>query len=358
MSSFKLLPNGIPHDAIILTNSTQPEEFLPSKVFAVPSYPKTVYPWEVEVHLTDSCGLSCKGCSYGKRHSGSSLSIEDIENVFYSIKNMGSHTLFFSGGGDPLHWNEWNSLIKIKTTIIPDVVTGISTNLITSRNCSFINVFFDLVQVHVVGFDVNSCKENTNVDCFDILNKNLHELDGYNCVIKILVNSANVRIIDKYLSFVCKFDVKTIILKLEQNFVSNEQLFDADIFEQLGQVVSSHQITSKYANLFYTKTDKRSLIMPSKCHVVDGHVYCLIRGNGDVYPCIASTYSNENSIGNIHDENLESIYVKNIDSAKFSTNMKGKKCPLGACRHFRFNQVMEKKENSSAYSHEFVPSLL
>lgn len=352
------LPNGIPHDAIVLTNSNSLEDFMSSKALAIPFSSTNVYPWEVEVHLTGFCGLSCKGCSYSKRHLNDSLSIQDLIRIFFSIKNMGSHTLFFSGGGDPLCWNKWDDLVRIKSEIIPEVVTGISTNLIANIDCGFINDFFDIVQVHIVGFDDNSCKSNTNTNCFEILNKQLSLLKNDNLVLKILINSTNYNLIDNYLTYVCKFNAKTVVLKFEQDFLFNRQTIDSELFEKIKEIVSNHHDISKYKYVFYSKTDKKLLKMPSKCHIVDKHLYCLIRENGDVYPCIASAYSNKNSIGNIHCESLEEIYTRNIDSTKYSTNMKKKECPLFACRHFRFNQELEYGIFNSSSFLNYIPSLL
>ena len=335
------MPNGIPHDAIILTNSESLDEFKPSKVFSVPHYASSVYPWEVEIHVSGSCCLSCTGCSYGTRHSGESLSVDDVKGVFSSVKNMGSHTVFFSGGGDPLGWKHWDELFELKKQIIPDAAIGISTNLITSIDCGKISRFFDFMQVHIVGFDADSCKENTNVDCFAVMDRQLTALCNPNCVMKVLVTADNHHLIPDYLSYISRFHAKTIVLKMEQDFIANRDSDGNDTFKGLLDAVESHEIVSKYAHVFYTKTDRRSLIMPSKCHIVDKHLYCLIRENGDVYPCICSTYSAKNAVGNIHRARLEEIYANNIDAKRFTDQMQSKECPLGACRHFRFNQVLE-----------------
>ena len=354
----QLLKNGIPHDAVILTKNKNLDDFKPSKVLSVPSSSSPIYPWEVEIHLTGKCNLLCKGCSYASRHLNTELSIEDLEKIFYSIRNMGSHTLFFSGGGDPLCWNYWTEIIKLKNDIIPNVVTGISTNLCTEKGSDYINTFFDLVQVHVVGYDVSSCLENTNVDCFEILDRQLSLLNHPNIVLKILINSKNQHQITNYLSYIERFDANTVVLKKEQNFNRYKQASDNNFLLETSEIVAKHHISINYPHIFNTQTDMNALIMPTKCHIVDRHLYCLIRENGDVYPCIASTYSKKNCVGNIHNKSLEAIYEKDIDVSSFTKNMHLKDCPLGACRHFRFDQELELAKNRTTSSCKSVPNLL
>lgn len=354
--SIQLLTNGIPHDAIILTKSNSLAEYSSSKVLSIPY--SSVYPWEVEIHLTGTCCLSCNGCSYSTRHSKDSLSSDDLEGIFRSLKNMKCHTVFFSGGGDPLSWDNWEMLMTLKKELIPDIITGISTNLVTSQNCCFIDRFFDYVQVHIVGYDVDSCIANTGVDCFATVDKQLSQIKNQNVVLKMLINSSNYHLLPKYLSYMERFDARTIVIKLEQDFITNRQIIHDDVFEQLISMVENHQITSKFHSLFHTRTEKQLLYMPSMCHVVDKHMYCLIRENGDVYPCIASAYSKTNAIGNIRVEKLEEIYTHNIDSEKFTKQMKSGECPLYACRHFRFNRELDINISDSKDHNGFVSDLL
>lgn len=77
------------------------------------------------------------------------------------------------------------------------------------------------------------------------------------------------------------------------------------------------------------------------CHIVRSGLYCLIRENGDVFPCIASTYEDKNSIGNIKKRSLHQILADDINWEMYDKNMLCGFCPTKACRHFRFNKVIE-----------------
>lgn len=340
---------GIPHDSIVLTNSQDEFEFSVDKILSLKrEFDSINYPFEVELHLTGKCFLRCNGCSYYTRRNVNELNMENIKCIFNSVRKMKTETLFFSGGGDPLGWNNWKELVKNKREIIPNVKMGISTNFILYDPSLFPISFFDHYQIHIVGYNQISCIENTGVDCFNKINDNLLFLsDNYDRVVfKILITKKNsIKDIYNYLNYISQFPVKTVILKFEQNFLKNQRVDHNNLIQQVANLIPNHIISSKYQRIFSTFYDIMNIPdFPNRCYIVEQNFYALIRENGDIFPCVASTYDNNNSIGNVKMMPIDQLYDSEIfDRNKFTSNMLEKKCPLYACRHYRFNYILEKK---------------
>lgn len=76
----------------------------------------------------------------------------------------------------------------------------------------------------------------------------------------------------------------------------------------------------------------------------------LIRSNGNVFLCVASPFVAKNSIGNIYQSTLSSMWnspnrQKIIN--KLTHDMKVKVCKLGVCRGLRYNCLIQQKLNNS-----------
>lgn len=354
--NYKEIYLGIPHDAIILTNSTC-SEFSASKISPL-LHASTAFPYEIEVHLTGNCGLRCKGCSYSTRRNDSQLSLIDLEQIFLSAKEMRVSTIFYSGGGDPLSWQYWNELVSIKNRLIPHIKSGISTNLYFQNIRSFPVDFFDYLQVHLVGYDNESCKNNTGINCFHKILKNIDYIHSSrnDITIKVLI-TRDFKIVDviKYLDFLSNYRFQTIVLKFEQDFLENRSWDNKVLRSQIIEEIKSHSISNNYANLFSTFYE--IIAPPQKCYIAESNLYCLIDENGFVFPCVASTHNPNCVIGNIKNDNLFSIYKKKeFDTRIFSNCMIEQKCPIQACRHYKYNSFIESNIRDDSIS--IFPELL
>ena len=102
----------VPHEALILTKQNTKDQFNASKILAaydtyIKNENRLVEPWEIEIHLSGNCSFACKECSYATRHTGQILAIPEIEAIFSSISKTKKNCIFFSGGGDPFAWQNW-----------------------------------------------------------------------------------------------------------------------------------------------------------------------------------------------------------------------------------------------------------
>lgn len=338
----------IPHAALILTNTTEIEQFEARKVLkAYDSYKKNgkrlINPWEIEIHLTGSCPFACKECSYATRHTGEELSVKDLNNIFSLISDKNTHCIFFSGGGDPFAWGHWKELLKLRQRFAPQVPIGVSTNLLgLPKNINLEEI--DFYQIHVSGFNKESYTNQIGLDVFDKFCKNLERvvLSDAKVTLKFILNDYVCKHLKEFLDFIIQFRAESIIFKLEQNFLKNEECSLVN-YDKVKEVYLNHPIKKKYELCINNVTDPLFYndVEVKECHIVESGLYCLIRENGEVFPCIASTNREDNSIGNIKQMSFDSVMSRVDNLKRFSGNMKEGICPLKACRHYRLNKVIQ-----------------
>ena len=332
----------IPHQAIVFAQQDNICDFSLDKVgYAYQNRESNIGHedalWELENHPTNGCDLLCKGCSYGSRHNEQCLTYEQVcrlvqENSKYDLKSV-----FFSGGGDPLHWNCWERFLN---SVPKRFKYGISTNLYNFSNIKKSYSEIDFYQIHVVGFDRSECIRNTSKDVFELLDSNLkyllkHRRSDQNVTLKILINKENYRRIPFYLDYVMTMDANSIILKYQQDFLHNRELARQEIVEEIRNTVYNHVIVGQYDYLIDNLDDSIFYVFPEprECFFAKSGLYKLVDSKGRTFPCIAA-----NAYG-------DSAVLKNNSLDIYTCMMKKKMCPLKACRHYRFsqyiNQVLE-----------------
>ncbi len=345
----------IPHEAFILTNSKNLEQFSVDKIIAPYEQWKNnniQHPYELEIHLTNKCNLNCHYCSYKNRKSADELSFSEVKSVIDNIEQSNVKTLFFSGGGDPLTWKHWNNLIEYSDEVNCSIPMGIATNIVGLRKSIKSIERISFFQIHITAYDRESFLLETGVDRFEDMLKDLDYLfanrsSDSEVVFKILINKYNYKKIKKYIELIEKYNADSIIFKLEQDFENEKRERNIDI-EYVAKEINETNIATLYKtriNNFENAQFKNSL-SPKSCYIVSSNLYGLITPNGNFFPCIASTYDNSNSLGNIKETCLKSIISNDSKKLQNIDNMLNNECPVEACRHYRFNQVIEEYKSS------------
>lgn len=333
--------NYLPHQSVIITKKRNIDDFNLNKILkAYLAREKNIGDdsaiWEIEIHPTNFCNLKCNGCSYSSRNDGTTINFNELINTVNYYNQFDVRSVFFSGGGDPLCWNKYEAFLKKIER--KQWKLGISTNLYNISSIKNIISEFDIYQIHVLGFDKESLINECKVDAFDRIDKNYKLLfekkeDRQIVAMKFLINNNNYNLIDRYLDYIYRFNCDSIVIKIEQDFLTNNNVFDEANYNYLRDVIKTHKIVRKFDFIIDNLDDDLFYKPPPKeCYLANSSMYSLIRANGDIYPCIASTYSNENSCADIF-----SIAEKKNRSNRYTSNMLLKKCPLKACRHYRFN---------------------
>lgn len=335
----------IPHQAYILTNRDL-DEFNAEKIlFAYDKRRKQKLEtnvWELEVHPTDICMFKCGSCSYASRRFSNNINYDALIKFVKYCSSSDLKTIFFSGGGDPSNWRNWEFFFKD----FPERKwkVGVATNLYNLSNMVSILDEIDFFQIHVVGYDNENVKESIGIDSFETLDNNLNFLfknakSNQRITLKILVNNKNSHLLKKMLSYVSKFNSDTIIIKLAQNFMECQKN-DMELF-QIRDEILNHSICKKYRHLVDNLDDEIiNISLPKKCYMARSGLYALVRADGNVFPCIASSNNNVNSLFNISDDYFSNKLLSK--SKEYYDNiMNEHKCPIYACRHYRFNCIID-----------------
>lgn len=372
LNLFSLAP-----DSFILGPPSLLSQFYPKKVLDIPdvkNFHNKSYdfqntstssgkPWGLEIHLTSNCPLSCLHCSYGKRNQDlSELSPEVLSKIFVSIQKFNFGSVIFSGGGDPLAWGAgtFNDLLKADANYSQAIATN-GLGLSKALNKDLLNRI-DIIQINVNGYDMESFQKTTQKDRFDKFleniewvlknrDKNITQITG-----KIVIDNQNYKLAQKYLEFCHQIGFDLVVVKLAGNFEAHQNVsLDQSQKQELRELIYASSIIDKYPeylDAIATQDNSVELNLPNKCWVVEYGMYMLIRSNGDVFPCVTSPYCQENSIGNLYQQNLDEIWgqIKHQEiKNKLHYDMKCGKCNLCVCRHMRYNFLLDDAICSTKY---------
>lgn len=357
-------------DSFVIGHNKLISQFSPNKVFGIPRVNELIKasdsvhfesagPWGVEIHLTSCCQLSCNDCSYRHRNKGVSfLSSETVSSLLDQLNSLKIKSLIFSGGGDPLAWHggKFEELLRDKVKYKRAIATnGIGLDKLSKRALSLL----DIIQVHVCGYDDSSFIRTANISLFRKLNSNLDWLfanrDKRKTQVsaKVLLDRKNYKEIPGFLKY-CKskkFDI--IIVKLAGNF---EERQNCELSENQKMYVRKLILSTisdwgtNWIDGINTKNNLVNVTLPSECWLIKLGLYMLIRSTGDVFPCVASPFTAENSIGNIYKSTLSSIWTSHYHYrtiAKLNNDMRSNLCKLGVCRGLRYNCLIQQKINTS-----------
>lgn len=365
--SIKMITNGncLPHQSIVLVKEDNIGDFSLEKILAVYKLrqkEKLECPiWELEVHPVDFCGLGCHGCSYADRHSGIEINIEKLVQTIKYYEQYDLKTVFFSGGGDPCAWKGWRSFLNYVND--RKWKLGISTNLFDFSNLKNILQEFDFLQIHIVGYDQESVFKETGVEAFDVLYNNhkslfLRKNDGELITFKVLLRNQNFRQLGLFLDYIEMFDCDTVVIKMEQNFSGQNRVNEEIQLQTVRQIIQDHSILNKFS---YCIDNLDDIVFenpaPTQCYVANSGFYGLIRADGKIYPCVAGTYDESNAYGHIG--NKEEYINKKACNGTYDWLMLSGLCPLRACRHYRFNSIIERYNKGEVFDKAYqMPTLL
>lgn len=348
----------IPHQALIFTNRKNINDFSLKKVSVAYRMRSDTRGedgaiWEIEFHPTNRCNLNCTGCSYRTRHSNHSLSVEQVMSILNRYASCDLRSIFFSGGGDPLLWEHWNDFL----TSAPKICSyGIATNMFNFAAIKDFWELFDFYQIHVTGYDCLTSKAVTGIDSFEQTDRNIlfllkNKLPTQSIALKILINEENYNSLPHFLYYVVDKGADSIILKYQQDFLTNHNFATDEIINTIRRIAYSHPIVSAYDYLLDNLDDIifTTYPCPEKCLFANSGLYRLINAEGEMFPCIASNANRKNKIRN--ETGFVDIY---------SEGMHDGTCPLRACRHYRFSQYLSCTEEADCLNGDisYEPVLL
>lgn len=328
----------IPHQAIIFTNKKSLDSFRLDKIGMAYQIRKDFIGkdnaiWEIEFHLTNQCNLDCNGCSYNTRHNRKSLTVDQVYSILDCYGQYDLRSVFFSGGGDPLLWKYWKDFFERADK---KCSFGIATNMFNFDKIKDFWREFDFYQIHVTGFNEVSGKAITGINSFERIDKNIsfllsHKKSFQEITLKFLINKENYSLLSDYLNYAMGKGADSIVIKYQQNFLFNEDLANDTVINEIRSQSYNHLIAQQYDFLIDNLDDFifSTFPRPHKCFFANSGLYRLINAEGEIYPCIAANANRNNKISDANA--FIDIYSKEMCAGR---------CPLKACRHYRFNQYL------------------
>lgn len=365
-------------DSFILGDSKLVRQFYPKKILTIPEIKKRTCPyscnnkqdsdflktpWGVEIHLTSKCPLRCKRCSYQQRNKDQAeLSKVILQRILKSVNKLNIGSIIFSGGGEPLFWAEgkFQSVIKPNTSYSQSIATN-GLNIKKTLTKTLLSRL-DIIQINVSGYDKRSYYQITQRDQFSHFMENMNWLfknrtnHSPQITGKVVVDSDNYKQIKNYLEFCHQLHFDLIVVKLAGNFEEGQHVaLNQKQKKELRRLIYESSITDQYhakLDAISTHDNTVNLPLPKKCWIAEHGLYLLVRANGDVYPCVTSPYTQENSIGNLYASDLEEIWKgarhRQVIN-KLHNDMVTGKCNLDVCRHMRYNFLLDEMLYSSPY---------
>ena len=85
-----------------------------------------LYPYHVQISLTNKCNLDCGFCSCSDRDKGMELHIEKAKSIMYQFQLWGAQSLTITGGGEPMLHPQFGEFVDFVKKL------GISMGLVTN----------------------------------------------------------------------------------------------------------------------------------------------------------------------------------------------------------------------------------
>lgn len=334
-SVHKLFENLYAHKIIKNTTDTNEEikkECCPSNIEN-----KKIFLHSVHIKMTDECNLACRYCyAESGANKKDTLSLEELKNIAYQVKEITPHVGYTISGGEPLLNSNTLEYIKFLKDLGNDIILLTNGLFIDENNVKFLAENCSLIKISLDGSSdvVNAITRGKNgfdkiINSYELLLKH-----NANVMISMTVTKKNISDVG---NMVKKFGNR---LSLQPFFKAgrgsgNEELeiTGSEYFYSMANVEGVNPLGTIGESI--SKLRGRGT---TKCAMADSEIS--ISENGDVFPCQMLT-DDEFCGGNIKEKTIKEILnsdkFKEVSSFSSLTNEQCKVCPIkllcgGACR--------------------------
>ena len=274
-----------------------------------------VAPISAEIDPSNSCNLKCGFCMFGewRKDHHEHLDLDTYISLIGELQRMGTKSITFTGGGEPLMNPNFNLMVRIAKSL------GFQIGLVT--NGLLLNKVEDLegflfIRISLDAHNKEDYKKVKGVDAFDT----------------VLENITNGLIRNK-----------TIGLSYVVGPHNNRDLQKAeDLANKLGvcylQIKPSYINDSKEIFKDFEYPDGRPII-GTKRYLPEDNVPCTIAGlvaiigaNGEVYFCCQGRGVDRLTLGNLKDKSFEEMWRERL-SLKPNVSL----CPM--CRYMNYTKA-------------------
>lgn len=273
-------------------------------------------PVTCEIDISNKCSLDCKFCMCSKyiKNSRVDMTMENYLRLIYDLKRIGTRSITFTGGGEPLENPLFNKFIDIAFDLQFEV--GLITNGMFLDKVQKLSKF-KFIRVSLDASDSETYKIVKGVDCFDKVVENIKNALKQNKTVGIsyiVGPDNNTRLVDAQ---TLADTLGVIFIQFKPAYINNE----AFKFKMPKQEETTMK-TYRY------KTGER---LP--CQIA--HLVGIVTADGGVYYCSHHRGEPQFYIGSISQESFESLWTKRLHYKNFAI----KQCP--PCRYANYARYLK-----------------
>ena len=321
----------------------------------------TVGPVSVVIHPTNACNAKCPMCRYADlRETNETIPLDIMTKMITELGEMGTKSIIFSGGGEPIIYNGLADMIKLAASY--GIKIGMVTNFIRVSDKMMEAVVDNLswVRISVNAASTEAYKTAQGMDpiVWDMLIANMKKLvkrrneKQTKLVIgaSFIVQKSNWRDVYNFVELCTELGVDYVIFRPVQKWSETASLManslalsKAEIDEmaslidvKLKQVRESgrHIVANnldKVYSLFFKIDEKKDY---PACH--SSRVEAAVGGDGIIYPCCQQVGNPAFNGGSILQKSFKENWLS-PEFKKMTESIMPETCP--PCRYHFYNTV-------------------
>ena len=247
-----------------------------------------VPPITCEIDPSNKCQNKCSFCIFSKHLNNNHdfLSFFDYTNLLVSLKNIGTKSITFTGGGEPLTNPKIIEFINLACYMRFEI--GLITNGINLDKIKDVISKLKFIRVSLNASNTKTYFKITGTNFFDKVVNNIDKIVGKTCVgISYVICNENQNEIEH---------MKQIGKELKVNYVQLKPNVNGSIVRGINVVEDNITVVTNR----YTAKDKLPCIIAGLIGVVGA--------DGEVWYCCQKRGVKKYSLGNLKDNNFETLW--------------------------------------------------
>lgn len=347
-----------------------PKKVLYPLVRILPAYlegARAFTPWAVEIHPTAKCNYRCIHCSYMERNeSRRELDATTMNRLIDSLIAMRVRGVYFSGGGEPTVYPGLKKYIEKLSDNNVDVAIVTNGSLLAEAG------LIDIAEkINYIAISVPSCNE-----------ENFYAITGARTLKKILaipgiirekrpmvstIVGARVVVTNRIFKEVphilrtlydkgFDYAIFKVVRDYEERGLGLDEQSSSELVATIAKLAENNELNSNFTNLESVFTYRKPYVATEKCYINDMGMLATITPDGNVYPNISEIGNDDFLIGNLFENNFETIWNSNAHTlVKNHSNEQWRAGKCKNCRSISYNTIIgDIVKNAPASEDPFV----
>jgi len=271
-----------------------------------------VPPVSCEIDPSNACNAKCSWCMFAeyRKHSTNHLKWDHYLKLVYELKHLGTKSITFTGGGEPLMNPKFNDMVDVAKNLGFEL--GLVTNGIQLHELKRPE-YFKFIRVSLDSSNQEMYEKVKGVDFFPRVIENIKDAVRRNGTVGLsyVVGPDNRNGIE---------EAQTLADSLKVAYIQFKPMYIN------GGIYEDFRMPDEEPNTIETKRYKAGERLP--CHIA--HLVGVVTADGGVYYCCQGRGKTNFYIGSIAHESFEAIWRRRL----LHRNYHIKQCP--PCRYMNY----------------------